>query len=55
VQGVGFRPYVYGLAVELGLTGWVLNDAAGVDLEVQGGLEAVDAFRTRRTPEFHAR
>jgi hydrogenase maturation protein HypF len=49
VQGVGFRPYVYGLAVQLGLTGWVLNDAAGVDLEVQGGTEAVDAF-LRRLP-----
>jgi hydrogenase maturation protein HypF len=49
VQGVGFRPYVYGLAVQLGLTGWVLNDAAGVDLEVQGDPEAVGAF-LRRLP-----
>lgn len=49
VQGVGFRPYVYGLAVELGLTGWVLNDAAGVDAEIQGDPQAVDAF-LRRLP-----
>jgi hydrogenase maturation protein HypF len=49
VQGVGFRPYVYGLAVQLGLTGWVLNDASGVDLEVQGDSEAVNSF-LRRLP-----
>ena len=36
VQGVGFRPYVYRLARELGLGGWVLNDARGVLLEVEG-------------------
>lgn len=42
VQGVGFRPFVYGLARRLGLTGWVLNDDAGVLLEVQGA--AVDRF-----------
>src|SRR5436305_15184609 len=47
VQGVGFRPFVYGLAVELGLTGWVLNDAAGVVADVQGGPEALDAFERR--------
>ena len=47
VQGVGFRPFVYGLAVELGLTGWVLNDAAGVVADVQGRPEAVDAFERR--------
>ncbi len=47
VQGVGFRPYVYGLAVELGLAGWVLNDAAGVELEVQGDPRAVADFLSR--------
>src|SRR5438270_13911521 len=47
VQGVGFRPFVYGLAVELGLTGWVLNDAAGVVADVQGTPEALDAFEHR--------
>ena len=36
VQGVGFRPFVYRLARELALDGWVRNDAAGVTIEVQG-------------------
>ena len=45
VQGVGFRPFVYRLAAELGLAGYVLNDERGVLLEVEGG----DA-RGRRLP-----
>ena len=36
VQGVGFRPFVYRLAHEHGLAGWVLNDEHGVLLEVEG-------------------
>ena len=51
VQGVGFRPFVYGLAVDLGLGGWVLNDSAGVDLEVQGGAAAVSEFLRRLVSE----
>jgi hydrogenase maturation protein HypF len=46
VQGVGFRPFVHGLAGELGLAGTVGNDAAGVVVEVEGGVAAVDAFVT---------
>ena len=34
VQGVGFRPFVYSLAQELSLTGWVRNTSAGVDIEL---------------------
>ncbi len=47
VQGVGFRPFVYRLARELGLTGYVLNDDRGVLLEAEGGRSKVDAFLTR--------
>ncbi|MCO5198292.1 MAG: carbamoyltransferase HypF [Anaerolineae bacterium] len=46
VQGVGFRPFVYGLAQRYGLTGFVGNDSNGVFVEVQGTPESLDAFRS---------
>jgi len=36
VQGVGFRPFVYRIANELGLNGWVRNDSEGVEIAVEG-------------------
>jgi hydrogenase maturation protein HypF len=36
VQGVGFRPFVWRLAHELELAGWVRNDAAGVEIHAEG-------------------
>jgi hydrogenase maturation protein HypF len=50
VQGVGFRPYVWHLAQELDLAGWVRNDAAGVEVLLEGGEAAIAAF-TRRLPQ----
>jgi hydrogenase maturation protein HypF len=44
VQGVGFRPFVYRLAHDHGLTGWVLNHSGGVEIEVEGPPTALDAF-----------
>jgi hydrogenase maturation protein HypF len=52
VQGVGFRPFVYGLAREMGMAGFVRNSSAGVEIEVEG--KDVEAFlsdlRTKAPP-----
>lgn len=44
VQGVGFRPFVYNLAKELRLSGWVLNDSFGVTIEIEGPSKRVKRF-----------
>lgn len=44
VQGVGFRPFVHGLAQRFGLAGHVSNDASGVVVEAEGPREAVAGF-----------
>lgn len=44
VQGVGFRPFVYRLAHDHGLTGWVRNTPAGVEIEIQGAAYRLDSF-----------
>jgi hydrogenase maturation protein HypF len=44
VQGVGFRPFVYGLAKRHDLKGWVRNTSAGVDIEVDGERDVLDSF-----------
>ena len=46
VQGVGFRPAVYGLAQKLGLTGFVYNDTKGVTIELQGEEGKMAEFLT---------
>src|SRR5271165_779116 len=47
VQGVGFRPFVYRLATEMSLTGWVLNSSAGLVVEVEGPSDQLDRFEKR--------
>ncbi len=47
MQGVGFRPYVWRLAQELGLSGWVRNDAAGVEIHLEGADAALQTFIAR--------
>ncbi len=44
VQGVGFRPTVYRIATDLGLSGWINNSANGVEIEIEGNAIDVDAF-----------
>ncbi|MFD7699352.1 carbamoyltransferase HypF [Streptomyces caelestis] len=51
VQGVGFRPFVYGLATGLGLAGHVANTGDGVVVEVEGAPSAVGRFCARIAPE----
>jgi hydrogenase maturation protein HypF len=51
VQGVGFRPFVYRIANEESLAGYVLNDQRGVLLEVEGRPGAVDRFLARLRSE----
>jgi len=57
VQGVGFRPFVYGLAVKHNLKGWVYNTSEDVRIEVEGEAEAVEQFelelKTEAPPLAH--
>lgn len=55
VQGVGYRPFVYKLAHEMALTGWVRNDTEGVLVEVRGPVATLEEFATAlaaRAPEL---
>ncbi|MBP7586952.1 MAG: carbamoyltransferase HypF [Thermoanaerobaculia bacterium] len=47
VQGVGFRPFVYRLARELALDGWVRNDSHGVEIEIEGPRGLLETFVAR--------
>ncbi|MBN1231516.1 MAG: carbamoyltransferase HypF [Anaerolineales bacterium] len=44
VQGVGFRPFVYSLATQRGLNGWVQNTSAGVDIHLDGSRPDLQLF-----------
>ncbi|RLJ61644.1 carbamoyltransferase HypF [Sulfurisoma sediminicola] len=49
VQGVGYRPFVWRLATELGILGWVRNDAQGVEIAAEG--DGVERFVERLKSE----
>ena len=51
VQGVGFRPFVYRLASEMHLPGWVLNSPQGVFIEVEGERPHLESFLFRLQEE----
>lgn len=44
VQGVGFRPFIYHLAMQYGLNGWVRNQAGGLAIEAEGAANAISNF-----------
>jgi hydrogenase maturation protein HypF len=46
VQGVGFRPFVYRLAQQFGVAGWVRNECGQVAMHIQGQAEAITNFKT---------
>ena len=52
VQGVGFRPFVYRLAHELDLAGWVANSPQGVLIEVEASPLRLDTFLSRLRAEL---
>ncbi|HCU23514.1 MAG TPA: carbamoyltransferase HypF, partial [Deltaproteobacteria bacterium] len=56
VQGVGFRPFVFRLAQEMGLSGWVRNSSEGVRIEVEGEAERLGKFllRLQKEKPLHA-
>lgn len=49
VQGVGFRPFVHGLAERLGLRGFVQNQSGAVRIEVEGEASLLDRFLSELT------
>ena len=51
VQGVGFRPFIYTLAIRYALKGWVKNTSAGVVIEVSGSKSELDNFLSSITNE----
>ena len=54
VQGIGFRPFVYRLAVDLGLCGYVANASHGVTIEVEGPQALLTTFMQRLKEECPA-
>ncbi len=56
VQGVGFRPFVYRLANELHVTGWVNNSPAGVEIEAESDPRTLETFlaRLQTEPPLHS-
>src|SRR5262250_660312 len=51
VQGVGFRPFVFRLARDLDLKGWVLNGEEGVEIHLEGSEPSLEKFEHRLSSE----
>ncbi|MDQ3083091.1 MAG: acylphosphatase, partial [Gemmatimonadota bacterium] len=46
MQGVGFRPFIFRIASERALTGYVVNDTDGVRIHAEGDMDSLAAFAT---------
>lgn len=51
VQGIGFRPFIFRLAKRWNLSGWVLNGESGVEIHVEGEVDAIQAFLQEMTTQ----
>jgi hydrogenase maturation protein HypF len=47
VQGIGFRPTIYSIAQKLHLAGWVRDNDAAIEMEVEGDREQLATFLDR--------
>lgn len=47
VQGVGFRPFVFQLASQCGLSGWIENTPQGATIEIEGHADDLEVFQRR--------
>ncbi|MBN2406967.1 MAG: carbamoyltransferase HypF [Elusimicrobia bacterium] len=54
VQGVGFRPFIYRAASEMGLSGWVRNTAGGVELRLRGEIGTIESLKKKIMEEAPA-
>ena len=55
VQGVGFRPFIYRIAKQCHLSGFVNNNSSGVYIEIQGPADSIEIFHKKllnETPPF---
>ena len=52
VQGVGFRPFIYRLALETGVKGFVLNDTEGVIIDVEAEEKVLKEFLEKIKKDF---
>jgi hydrogenase maturation protein HypF len=52
VQGVGFRPFIYKVAISFGLFGFVKNTSEGVEMELQGSNESLEDFEKKLLSEL---
>lgn len=52
VQGVGFRPFIYRIALEHHISGWVCNAIDGVNIHAEGETKDLDAFTVALSSQY---